>query len=75
MNNLANTYGSVGRLDDAAAMHQRTLEFRQRVLPEDHPTIGAALCYGCDDCGLFDFKLKLTLLSRHLNEQSCQYVL
>ena len=55
MNNLANTYGSVGRLEDAAAMHQRTLEFRQRVLPEDHPTIGAALCYGCDDCGLFDF--------------------
>ncbi len=50
MNNLANTYGSVGRLEDAAAMHQRTLEFRQRVLPEDHPTIGAALCYGCDDC-------------------------
>ena len=51
MNNLANTYGHVGRLEDSAVMHQKTLEFRQRVLPEDHPTIGAALCCGCDDCG------------------------
>jgi hypothetical protein len=41
MNNLANTYSVLGRHQDALVMGEKTLEFRQRVLPENHPDIGA----------------------------------
>ena len=40
MNNLASTYSDLGRHDDALAMGERVLEFRRRVLPENHPSIG-----------------------------------
>ena len=40
MNQLAITYSGIGRLADALAMGERVLEFRRRVLPEDHPDIG-----------------------------------
>ena len=40
MNNLAVTYSALGRHDDALAMEERVLEFRRRVLPENHPSIG-----------------------------------
>ncbi len=40
MSNLANTYGALGRHADALAMKEKVLEFRRRVLPEDHPGIG-----------------------------------
>ena len=40
MNNLAATYSTLGRHDDALAMGERMLEFRRRVLPENHPDIG-----------------------------------
>ena len=40
MNNLASTYSALGRHKDALAMNERVLEFRRRVLPEDHPEIG-----------------------------------
>ena len=40
MNNLALTYFSVGRHVDAVVMQERVLEFRRRVLPENHPDIG-----------------------------------
>ena len=41
MNNLANTYSALGRHQDALVMKEKTLEFRRRVLPENHPDIGA----------------------------------
>ncbi len=41
MNNLANTYLALGRHQDALLMREKTLEFRRRVLPENHPDIGA----------------------------------
>ena len=41
MGNLANTYSDLGRHQDALAMQEKTLEFRRRVLPENHPHIGA----------------------------------
>jgi hypothetical protein len=41
MNNLAATNTSLGRYEDALVMQQETLEFRRRVLPENHPDIGA----------------------------------
>ena len=40
MNNLAGTYSALGRHSDALAMKESVLEFRRRVLPEDHPEIG-----------------------------------
>ena len=40
MGNLALTYSDLGRHADALAMRERVLEFRRRVLPEDHPEIG-----------------------------------
>ncbi len=42
MSNLANTYGDLGRHQDALALREKTLEFRRRVLPENHPDIGVA---------------------------------
>ncbi len=47
MNNLASTYGALGRHADALAMKERVLEFLRRVLPADHPDIGKG-CEGRD---------------------------
>ncbi len=41
INNLANTYSDLGRHQDALVMQEKALEFRRRVLPENHPDIGA----------------------------------
>ena len=41
MSNLAVTYSDLGRHQDALAMEEKTLEFRRRVLPPNHPDIGA----------------------------------
>jgi hypothetical protein len=41
MNNLGNTYRTLGRYQDALVMGEKTLGFRRRVLPENHPDIGA----------------------------------
>ena len=40
MNNLAYRYGALGRHQDALVLREKTLEFRRRVLPENHPDIG-----------------------------------
>jgi hypothetical protein len=40
MHNLAVTYGALGRHQDALVLHEKTLEFYRRVLPENHPNIG-----------------------------------
>jgi len=40
MGNLANTYNELGRHQDAVVLQEKTLEFRRRVLPENHPDIG-----------------------------------
>ena len=37
---LANSYSALGRHDEALEMREKTLEFRRRVLPENHPDIG-----------------------------------
>ncbi len=46
MSNLALTYSALGRYQDALAMQEKTLEFLRRVLPENHPDIGATLFFG-----------------------------
>jgi tetratricopeptide (TPR) repeat protein len=43
MNNLAATYGALGRHEDALAMEESALEFRRRVLPPNHPDIATSL--------------------------------
>ena len=40
MNNLADTYSALGRHQDALELQEDTLEFRRRVLPQNHPDIG-----------------------------------
>ena len=41
MCSLAETYGALGRHQDALVLQEKTLEFQRRVLPENHPNIGA----------------------------------
>jgi hypothetical protein len=41
MCNLAFKYYKLGRHQDALVMGEKTLEFQRRVLPENHPDIGA----------------------------------
>jgi hypothetical protein len=40
MGNLAVSYSDLGRHEEALAIEERVLEFRRRVLPENHPDIG-----------------------------------
>ena len=40
MYNLASSYSALGRHEEALEMNEKTLEFRRRVLPENHPDIG-----------------------------------
>jgi len=40
MHNLAVSYADAGRHEDALALHEKTLELRRRILPENHPDIG-----------------------------------
>ena len=40
MSTLANSYSDLGRHQEAVEMEEKTLEFRRRVLPENHPEIG-----------------------------------
>ena len=49
MSNLALTYTSLGRHQDALAMGEKTLEFRRRVLSENHPDMGIA-CLNLGAC-------------------------
>jgi hypothetical protein len=43
MINLAETYGALGRHDEALKLQKETLAFRQRVLPENHPGIATSM--------------------------------
>ncbi len=47
MSNLAATYSALGRHADALALEEQVLEFRRRVLPANHPSIGEG-CAGRD---------------------------
>ena len=47
MHNLAMTYSALGRHADALATGEQVLEFRRRVLPANHPSIGEG-CAGRD---------------------------
>jgi hypothetical protein len=61
MNNLAATYGALGRHEDALAMEESVLEFRRRVLPPNHPQITGwkhlFVCFGLRHAGKDDVYL------------------
>ncbi len=40
MTNVALSYSALGRHKEALVLYEAVLEFRRRVLPEDHPDIG-----------------------------------
>ena len=40
MHNLAKTYSCLGREQEALVLKEMVLEFRRRVLPVDHPSLG-----------------------------------
>ena len=59
MNNLANSYYFVGRLQDALIMRERTVELRQRYLSENHPLLGENYCefiVSTIDCYVFSYR-------------------
>ncbi len=46
MADISATYSALAQHQDALAMLEKTLEFSRRVLPENHPGIGAILFFG-----------------------------
>ena len=71
LNNLAATYSALGRHQDALAMGEKTLEFRRRVLPENHPHIGATFVLR-----LIEVDVEVdALCSRRSNEESRCHIL
>jgi hypothetical protein len=50
---LARVLGDQGRYKEALAMQESVLEFRRRVLPEDHPDIGEGHVWSGIACGLW----------------------
>jgi hypothetical protein len=63
MNNLALTFGALGRHADALAMKKQALEFRRRVLPANHPDTGE----GWVACGVtvLMFFLRSLIVAQH----------
>ena len=54
MSNLATSYGDLGRHNEALAMRESVLEFRRRVLPENHPSRGEGHVRSGDACALLN---------------------
>ena len=54
MGHLAFTYSDLGRHNEALAMQESVLEFRRRMLPEDHPDIGEGHVRSGDACALLN---------------------
>ena len=58
-------------------MDERVLEFRRRVLPENHPDIGEGRVRSGAACGVFRVRGwgLLTVTCRHGHEQPCRFIL
>ena len=50
MHALASVCYELGRYQDALVLCEKTLEFQRRVLPENHPNIGATSWFCLDLC-------------------------
>ena len=77
MSNLAGSYSALGRHADALAMQERVVEFRRRVLPENHPDIGEGRVGRGVACGFLIVRGRglLTVTCRHGHELSCRVIL
>ena len=77
MGNLAMSYYNLGRHSDALAMQERVLEFRRRVLPENHPDIGEGRVGSGAACGVLIVRGRglLIVTCRPGHEQSCRVIL
>jgi hypothetical protein len=67
MSNLASSYSNLGRLSDALVLNKKTLEFRLRVLPEDHPDIGDGQRKPCECVDVTIFR------RRYFHAQCCRH--
>jgi hypothetical protein len=77
---LASVLSDQGRPSDALvilAMQEKVLEFRRRVLPENHPDIGEGRVGSGVACGLLIVRGQgfLIVTCRHGHGQSCQFIL
>ena len=74
---LADTFSKLGRHADALAMQERVVEFRRRVLPENHPDIGEGRVGSGVACGLLIVRGRglLIVTCRPGHEQSCRVIL
>ena len=77
MGNIAVSYSKLGMHVDALAMRERVLEFRRRVLPENHPDIGEGRVGSGAACGVLIVRGRglLIVTCRHGHEQSCHVIL
>ena len=73
MIHLANTYNTLGRLQDAVEIEERVQHFQRRFLSHDDPNIGELKTF----LFVFGFNLMLLLLPccRSFHEPTCRYVL
>ena len=73
MSNLATSYYNLGRHADALAMQERVVEFRRRVLPENHPDIGEGRVGRGVACGLLIVRGRglLIVTCRHGHGLAC----
>ena len=58
MNNLATSYSDLGRHNEALAMDESVLEFRRRVLPENHSDIGEGYVRSGDALALLNLRAR-----------------
>ena len=74
---LASMLAAQGRHSDALAMRERVLEFRRRVLPENHPDIGEGRVRSGAACGVLSVRGwgLLTVTCRRCHVQSRQFIL
>ncbi len=56
MGDLANSHSKLGRHKHALEMDERVLEFRRRVLPENHPDIGEGRVRSGVACGVLSVR-------------------
>ena len=73
MIHLANTYNTLGRLQDAVELEERVQHFQRLFLSHDDPNIGELKT----SLFVFGFNLMLLLLPccRPFHEPTCRYVL
>jgi hypothetical protein len=63
MYNVAVTLGQLHRHADALVYWEKVLEFRRRVLPEDHPHIGKTYFHFSRICSIMSLRPQVTPLA------------